>query len=101
MEVVKRLRRVPNKVVALPDDCEWLLSTRERLKAEAKDISERLEETDKLLLLKLQDDDGTYAEEGVLSDGRSVTYYEQHRKGYTVEPASFRVLRVKKAKGRK
>jgi putative phage-type endonuclease len=101
MEVVKRLRRVPGKVVAMPEDAEWLLSTRERLKEEAKDIAERLEETDKLLLLKLQDEDGSYAEEGVFSDGRAVTYYEQHRKGYTVEPASFRVLRVKKAKGRK
>jgi putative phage-type endonuclease len=103
MDVVKRLRRVPNKVVALNEDCEWLFLTRERLKEEAKDIAERIEETDKLLLLKLQDEaDGTYAEEGVLYDGRSVTYYEQHRKGYTVEPCSFRVLRVKKApKGRK
>jgi putative phage-type endonuclease len=101
MEVVKRLRRVPGKVVELTDDCEWLLTTRERLKAEAKDIADRIEETDKILLLRLQDVDGNYAEEGVLSDGRSVTYYEQHRKGYTVEPASFRVLRVKKARGRK
>lgn len=102
MEVVKRLRRVPGKVVVLPDDVDWLLTTRERLKAEAKDIAERIEETDKLLLLKLKDEvDGTYAEEGVLPDGRSVTYYEQHRKGYMVEPCNFRVLRVKKAKGRK
>jgi putative phage-type endonuclease len=95
-EVVKRLRRVPSKVVEMPDKCEWLMTTREHLKAEAKDLDERIAETDKLLLLELGD-----AEEGVFSDGRSVTYYEQHRKGFTVEPSSFRVLRVKKAKARK
>lgn len=95
MEVVKRLRRQPGRVVQIGADesIYFLLSTRDMLQREAKDIKERLEETDKHLLLRLGD-----AEEGVLPDGRRITYHEQHRKGYTVQPSSYRVLRVTKAK---
>lgn len=39
--------------------------------------------------------------EAVAFRGRVVSYKEQARKGYTVEPSSFRVLRVGEAKGKK
>lgn len=33
---------------------------------------------------------------GLLPDGREITYYEQSRNGYTVQPSTFRVLRMPK-----
>jgi predicted phage-related endonuclease len=38
---------------------------------------------------------------GLLADGRCLSFRQQHRKGYTVEPSSYRVLRVvKPSRGR-
>jgi putative phage-type endonuclease len=96
LDIVKRFRRVPEKVVDLGDDLNVLLATRESLAAEAKAIKERQEECDKQLLLALGD-----AEVGMFADGTKVSYLEQHRKGYTVEPSSYRVLRIAKAKVKK
>jgi putative phage-type endonuclease len=93
-EVVKRLRKTPNKVVVLPEHCGDLLSSREVIKEEIKALESQLKNIDKNLLLELGD-----AEEGVCPvTGRSISYYSQHRKGYTVEPCDFRVLRVSKPK---
>jgi len=93
LEIVKRLRRVPERVVDLGDSVDYLLRTKELLAAEAKDLKSRQEETDKMILLALGD-----AEAGVTASGERVSYLEQHRKGYTVEPSSYRVMRVSKAK---
>lgn len=94
IEVVKRLKKVPNRVVILPDHADDLLVTRETLKEEIKALNEQLENINKNLLIDLGD-----AEEGVCPmTGMSVSYYQQHAKGYTVEPKSYRVLRVHKPK---
>lgn len=94
IEVVKRLKKVPNRVVILPDHVDDLLVTRETLKEEIKALNEQLENINKNLLIDLGD-----AEEGVCPlTGMSISYYQQHAKGYTVEPKSYRVLRVHKPK---
>ncbi len=96
LEVVKRLRKTANKVVVLDDTAvSNLIASKEQLDATIKAANEELDSVKKSLMFALGD-----AEEGVLADGRAVTYYEQHRKGFTVEPTSFRVLRVKKGKSK-
>lgn len=93
LEIVKRLRRVPERAIELGDSVGFLLRTKEHLAAEAKDLKARQEETDKMILLALGD-----AEVGVTASGERVSYLEQHRKGYTVEPSTYRVMRITKAK---
>ena len=96
MDVLKRFKRVPERVVEIKDDLSILLKTREMLAAEAKDLKQQQEEVDKCLLMAIGD-----AEVGLLGDGTKISYLEQQRKGYTVEPSSYRVLRVTKPKVKK
>lgn len=95
-EVVKRLKKVPNKVIVMPEEIDALVDRREVLKQICKKREEQLKAIDKALLLDLGD-----AEEGTLLSGRSISYYEQYTKGYYREPTSFRVLRVKQPPRRK
>lgn len=91
LDVVKRLRKTANKTVALDVRAGALLEVRDNLKAEAKAIREEIETLEARLLLDLGD-----AESGTLPDGREVTYFATERKGYTVEPTTYRTLRVRK-----
>lgn len=95
-EVVKRLRKVPNKIIVMPEGLDDLVDKRAILKEEIKEREEQIEQIEKTLLLDLGD-----AEEGVFMSGRSISYYQQHRKGFTVEPSDFRVMRIKKAPKKK
>lgn len=90
LEVVKRMKREPKKVIDLDSTAWSLCLERAELKAEAKDLKKKIDNVDSRLILELGD-----AEAGNLPDGRQVTYFEQPRKGYTVDDTSFRVLRVK------
>ncbi len=92
LDVVKRLRRVP-KMVYLSDEAAELLEKKELAKVTCKAGNELIESIDTQLLLMLGD-----AEAGVLPDGRHLTYMEQSRKGYTVQPSTYRTLRVKRVK---
>ncbi|XZE18778.1 YqaJ viral recombinase family protein [Pirellulaceae bacterium SH449] len=92
-DVVKRLKKVPNKVVVFPESVDRILERFETLKAIAKRREKQVEQLQTALLLELGD-----AEEGVLLSGKSINYYEQHVKGYYREPTSFRVFRVSKPK---
>lgn len=93
LEVVKRLRKTPNKVIEADAEFEILLGKREADKAMIKEYSEHLEQIEAELLVKLGD-----AEAANLSDGRQFTHLESSRKGYTVEPCKFRQIRIKKGK---
>lgn len=89
LETIKRLKREPDKVVPVAEDLvEAYLSAQK-----AKSAAERAYEEAQARLLASMGD----AEAAVYSGG-SLTYYETHRKGFTVEESTFRVLRHKAAK---
>lgn len=88
IEVLKRARRVPNKIV--PVTCE----TFARLLAakEAKKLADKEErEAQAALLAELADGEGGECDAGTL------TYLEQSRKAYQVDATKFRVLKLKAA----
>jgi putative phage-type endonuclease len=90
LDVVKRLRRQPNKVISIPDAIvgDWLnCKEAESLAKKAKEAAEAN------LLAAMGDAEG--AESGMY--GR-ITYLETSRKGYVVEPCTYRTLRLKKSK---
>lgn len=92
LELLKRRIRTPEKVVDLPLSIEALLEERNELKERNKENSQRLDAIDSEILTSLGD-----AEAGNLP-GKLITYFESNRKGYTVQPTTFRTLRIKKAK---
>lgn len=91
IEVLKRIRRDPGKVVEIPrEDLEAYIVARaaeSQAKQDAEDAYARL------LALAGNGD-------GLSVDGKLVaTYLETKRKGYTVEPTIYRQLRLIKSKG--
>lgn len=93
LDVVKRLRKVPNKEVELGQDIAELIAMRDSLKDQEKTAKDQLELLDTKIRLAMDD-----AEVGLLPDGREVTLFETLRKGYTVQPTSYRALRIRKGK---
>lgn len=93
LDVVKRLRKVPNKSIELPEEMLEIIAKREVAKEIEKKGKEEAELCDTQLRLALDD-----AEVGLLPDGREVTLFETFRKGYTVQPTSYRTLRIRKGK---
>lgn len=92
LDVVKRLRREPNKVIEFDDTTTRLVAAWEAAK-EMKRVSEKgVDDMQSQILLRLGD-----AEAARMSDGRMFTYMEQPRKGYTVADGTMRVARVRKA----
>lgn len=89
LDVVKRLRRQPSKVVSVPDSIvgDWLKCK------EAASLAEDAKKAAEANLLAAMGD-----AEGADSIYGRLTYLETHRKGYTVEPCTYRSLRIKKAK---
>ena len=88
LDVVKRIRKNPNKTVPVTSDLiEAYLSMKETLKVAKHDA----DNAQALLLAAL---DG--AEEGVTESGRKVTNYTQQRAGYTTEDTEYAVLRFPK-----
>jgi hypothetical protein len=89
-DVLKRVRRVPKKVVEIkPELVRQYLDDAEAAK-EAKKIAD---ESKALVIAQLGD-----AEAGEAGALGSVTYFEQTRKEHIVKESTFRVLRYKKAK---
>lgn len=90
LEVAKLVRREPEKIVEIPEDlvARWL-EARETLKG----ARANKEEADALLLAALGD-----AEASEPGPAGQVTFFETKRKGYTVEPTTFRQLRYRKPK---
>lgn len=92
LDVIKRVRRTPNKIVEIEQGVvdSWLAA---KETAAAADRSKK--EAEAVLLAAMGD-----AEAGAVSSGL-VTYFESNRKGYTVLDSTFRTLRFKKDKGEK
>lgn len=90
MEIVKRMKRVPNKAIEL--DLSTELESLEACKQAIKDAEQQKELIEKSILTQLGD-----AECSILPDGRQVTYFSQTTKPYSVEAKTYRVLRIKKA----
>lgn len=89
MDAIKRRHREPNKIVEIdPGIVAAYREAQERAKAAEKEA----DEIKAALLASLGD-----AEAGI-AGGEMITYYESSRKGYFVEPTTYRQLRFKKGK---
>lgn len=91
LEIVKRLRREPNKTVVLAEDALSAVARWEQAKEVANSAKKTADAAQSELLAYLGD-----AEAGTLPDGRVLRYGEQHRKAYEVAASTYRVLRVTK-----
>lgn len=93
LETIKRIKRIPDSIADISDAdlLEW-----EQLKAVEKSAKENLDAAKSRLLASIGD-----AEAGETSSGRMVTYFETNRSGFTVEPTTFRVLKLKSQKAKK
>ena len=89
LDVLKRMRREPNKVISIPDEIvtAWLAASK------ALDDAEKLEEVRKIALIESLSD----AEAADWSGGR-LTYFQQTVKAHQRKESTFRVLRTKKGK---
>jgi len=87
--VVRRVIREPNKIIPINPE---LVEQYERACAEKKAAITACEEAQAAILTEMGDAEG--AEYGV--EGKIVTFMEQSRKGYTVEPKTYRVFRIQK-----
>jgi putative phage-type endonuclease len=89
IDVVKRMRREPNKTVAIETRVveTWLAA-----KDAASAADKVKKEAEAVLLAALGDAEGGISTLGTL------TYFEQERKAYTVPESKYRVLRLKKEK---
>lgn len=91
MQIIKILKRTPDKVVAMLPAPVTRFETAQNVKQLAK------EEYDQAWLEVAQQLGD--AEYGETSDGRVITYYKQTKKAHQVKKSTFRVLRVKERKG--
>ena len=92
-DVFKRVKRAPDKTIVMSNEASAWIEARDRVSEEIKQKEKELDHLQSRILAELGD-----AEAGELPDGRTLTYFAQTRKGYTVEPVTFRVMRVKKGK---
>lgn len=84
------------RTVILPEVADLILEEREILKSHAAKLKTQIDELDNRLKLMLKD-----ATWGQTQAGFTVSYKTTERAGYTVEPATFRQLRVSKPKGKR
>ncbi len=93
LDVVKRLRREPNKVIEADAEFVKLMEMRESAKEREKEAKDDAQKAEIAMLLRLND-----AEVANLPDGRKLTYLTTERKGYVVEPCTYRSFRTVKGK---
>lgn len=98
LDTIKRVKRVPERTIRIADEL-WLDYRRacenlDAVKAAHLEAAEaEVEVTKRRLLAALGD-----AEAGVVNGrGDMVTYLEQHRKGYEVQPCTFRQMKFVKS----
>lgn len=92
LEVLKRVKREPNKIISLPAKAIEIVASLEAAKEAAKVAKADVEQRQAELIALLDD-----AEGGTLPDGRLATWMIQKRSGYVVSPTEFRQLKFKKA----
>ena len=92
VDVLKRMRREPESVVDLDHETSDLVAQLDVAKFAAKEANKAVDELKAKVLVRLGD-----CEAANLPDGRRIEYFQTSRAGYTVEPTTFRTLRVKKA----
>lgn len=90
METLKRIKRVPDKILPRSDEITELYERLSEAKATAKAGENVVEQIQRELLSKLGD------AEAVEMPGGMLTYYQQSRKESYVAASTFRVLRFKK-----
>lgn len=92
LEVLKRIKRTPETFATVSDE---LMDRLDTLKLVASGAEKSAKEIHAAVLAAMQpiNADGIRT-----ASGRTFSYLEQNRKGFTVEPTSFRVLREIKAK---
>ncbi len=93
VEVFKRLKREPSKVVSLKKSVDKLVERWEKAKAKESKAKDAQEKIKAQLLLSMKD-----AEKGVTPGGTVLSYFESARAGYTVQPGKVRTFRVSKKK---
>lgn len=95
-EAIRRLFPEDNgEMIDLPTTFDELVAKLDRIKAREKKLEEMRGELENRLMLAMGE-----ASYGLLTDGRCVSLKLQERRGYYVQPTSFRVLRfLKKAPG--
>lgn len=88
LDILKRMRRVPEKIVEVdPQTVQaWL-----EAKQAAADAEKAQKAAEAVLLTAMGD-----AEAAICGELGAVTYFETHRKGYEVKPTTYRTLRHKK-----
>ncbi len=90
LEVLRRLRRQPGKVITL--DRTDLIQAYEAASLAAKEAEERKKLAQAALIAAMED-----AEEALLPDGRRVVHRKQFRKGYTVPDGYSMFFRILKS----
>lgn len=91
LEVLKRVKRVPEKVIDLDTVELSIYQTMQAGNARVREMLSACEALKASIIGKLGD-----AEAGRFPDGSMITYMETKRKGYTVEPTTYRQLKFKK-----
>lgn len=92
IEVLKRTKRVPGKVIEAPEYLRRIVDMWEVKSADVKRHKSLAEDEKASIIAQMGD-----AEALVLPDGRAVTYMERENRGYTVAPFKSRVLQITKA----
>lgn len=92
VDVLKRIRRCEGGTVGFDHDAAQLIHHLEVAKKAYADAKDAVDILKSKIIVRL----GT-AETAMLPDGRRVEYFQTKRAGYTVEPVSYRTLRIKKA----
>ncbi len=98
LNVAKRLKRTPDKIVTLTEDCYGLINRLDEWKATVKEAEKNVDGLKAEIIHELAD-----SEAGLLPDGRLVTFLETTRNNKPKEASvsKFRVLRVKGKKAAK
>ncbi len=90
LEVVRRLKKTPGKVIEATEAIKQYHRLREQYKETEREAKKLAEECESRLLIEMGD-----AEAVDFGDGKTLTYLPTSRKGYTVEPCTYRQLRMK------
>ncbi len=90
LEVAKRFKRIPDKIVTLTERCYGLVHRLDEWKETAKEAEKNVDGFKAEIIASLGN-----AEAGILPDGRLVTCPETQRKAYSVKATSYRSLKIK------